>query len=55
MKYSVHIVDVVGRMAMGASHLNPAGAIEIVAGGGSSNATLTARSESATVNEIIVA
>lgn len=45
---------IVGRMAMGASHLNPAGAIEIVAGGGTSNATLTARSESASVNEIIV-
>jgi len=45
---------IVGRMAMGASHLNPAGAVEIVAGGGTSNATLTARSETASLNEIIV-
>lgn len=45
---------IVGRMAMGASDLNPAGAVEIVAGGGTSNATLTARSETASLNEIIV-
>ena len=45
---------IVGRMAMGASDLNPAGAVEIVAGGGTSNATLTARSETNSVNEIIV-
>lgn len=45
---------IVGRMAMGASHLNPAGAVEIVAGGGTSNADLTARSETASLNERIV-
>lgn len=45
---------IVGRLAMGASHLNPAGAIEIVAGGDTSNATLSARSETASLNEIIV-
>lgn len=45
---------IVGRMAMGAGTLNPAGAIEIVAGGGASNATLAARTETASLNEIIV-
>lgn len=45
---------IVGRMAMGASHLNPAGAVEIVAGGGTSSADLTARSETASLNERIV-
>lgn len=44
---------IVGRLAMGASHLNPAGAVEIVAGGGSSNANLSARSETASLNERI--
>ena len=45
---------IVGRMAMGASHLNPAGAVEIVAGGGTSSADLTARTETASDNERIV-
>jgi len=45
---------IVGRMAMGAGTLNPAGAIEIVAGGGTSNATLAARTETSSLNEIIV-